>query len=98
MLETGRFRYWRQGEAAGEEPVAPLPVSDGDWFWQQVAACSYELPPGGRYDRDLRWGVAPGASVRDAAGNSRPIHDDRLISAAMVAAADGLVHSGQLRL
>ncbi len=76
LVETGRFKYWSGDE---EEPL-----SDGWWFWQQAAACDYTLPAHGRFDRDLRWSVPGQARVSTPVG-SLLIHDDRLMSAALVA-------------
>ena len=74
VVETGRFRYWAS-EYEGDEAAK---------FFDEVAACRYSLAPGGRFERDLRWGVWAGG------------HDDRLISAALVAVYDGLVRDGRL--
>jgi hypothetical protein len=89
VVETGRFRYWRQGE---EEPL-----SDAWWFYRQLEACTYELPTGGRFERDLRWGVPPGARCDTPLG-PMAVHDDRLISAALVAVCDNLYRQGHLSL
>jgi hypothetical protein len=92
LVETGRFKYW-----TGDEDT---PLSDGWWFWRQVEACSYDLPPGGGFDTHLRWEVpashktpAPGGK-----GTALPTHDDRLISAALVAELDRLYRDGSLIL
>ncbi len=87
LVETGRFRYW-----TGDEDQ---PGSDGWWFWQQVAACSYELPPEGRFDRDLRWGVPDNHKSHLPTGHELT-HDDRLLSAALVAEADRLIREGKI--
>ena len=89
LVETGRFRYW-----SGDEDQ---PGSDGWWFWQQVGACTYELPPGGRYDKHLRWFV-PASHRTLTPGGSEPTHDDRLVSAALVAELDRLYRTGRLTL
>ena len=89
VVETGRFLYW-----TGDEDQ---PLSNGWWFWQQVKGCTYHVPPDGRFDRDLRWEVPASARVDTPAG-PQPIHDDRLISAALVAEADRLYRSGKLLL
>jgi hypothetical protein len=75
VVETGRFRYFAV-ENVGDE---------ADKFFAEVAACRYSLAPGGRFERDLRWGVWNHAA-----------HDDRLISAALVAVYDGLVRDGKV--
>ena len=88
LVETGRFRYW-----TGDEDE---PGSDGWWFWHQVAACSYELPPEGRFDRDLRWSVPANHKTALPGGGSHLTHDDRLLSAALVAEADRLIREGKI--
>jgi hypothetical protein len=95
LVETGRFHYW-YGDSDGNAD-ADTPLSDGWWFWQQVIACRYDLPPGGRFDQQLRWGVPPGASLSTPTG-SQPIHDDRLLSAALIAELDLLLRQNQLHL
>lgn len=89
LVETGRFRYWR-----GDEDQ---PLSDGWWFRQQVLACTYTLPDHGRFDRDLRWGVPVQATLPTPSG-MQPIHDDRLLSAALIAEIERQRRSGRLRL
>lgn len=91
LVETGRFQYW-----TGDEDT---PLADGWWFWQQAAACTFSVGSGGRFDRDLRWGVPTQAAIHTPEG-SRLIHDDRLLSAALVAelerrAVAGDWHPGQ---
>jgi hypothetical protein len=76
LIDTGRFRYW-----GGDEDQ---PGSDGWWFRQQALACAYSLASGGRFDHDLRWGVPDRARVMTPAG-PQAVHDDRLLSAALVA-------------
>ena len=84
LVETGRFRYWPEGQ----------PLGDGWWFWRQVEACNYEVPPDGRFDRDLRWGVPANHTTATPAG-SEPTHDDRLLSAALVAHFDRMLAAGR---
>jgi hypothetical protein len=98
LVETGRFKYWSRENEDGmdAERAGELPQSDGWWFWSQVAGCQYDLPPGGQFDRDLRWGVPAGATVPTASGSER-LHDDRLLSAALVALADKLRQGGRIR-
>jgi len=88
LVETGRFRYW-----AGDEEE---PGSDGWWFWQQVGACAYDLRPGGRFDRDLCWSVPDNHKTALPGGGAEPTHDDRLMSAALVAEADRLIREGKI--
>jgi hypothetical protein len=89
LVETGRFHYWTGDE---EEPL-----SDGWWFWKQVSACRYEVPPDGRFDRDLRWEV-PASHRTDTPAGPRPTHDDRLLSAALAAELDRLTREGKIAL
>ncbi|MBP9502052.1 MAG: hypothetical protein KBF17_07835 [Candidatus Promineofilum sp.] len=89
LVDTGRFRYW-----TGDEDE---PLSDGWWFWQQATACGYSLPVGGRFDHDLRWGVAARERVDTPLG-PQPIHDDRLLSAALAAEIERRRAAGQIRL
>ncbi len=80
VVETGRFQYFAS-EQAGDA---------ADKFFAEAAACQYSLAAGGRFERDLRWGV-----WREGNGTG---HDDRLISAALVAVYDSLVREGQVVL
>jgi len=89
LIETARFHYWIDD--------ADQPGSDGWWFWRQVEACAYELPPEGRFDHDLRWGVHPSHRTDTPAG-PQLTHDDRLLSAALVAEADRLLSAGAIIL
>jgi hypothetical protein len=89
LIETGRVKYW--SDDANEIG------SDGWWFWRQAEACSYEIPPGGRFDRDLRWGVPASATIDTPMGR-QPIHDDRLLSAALITELDRLAQTGGLLL
>lgn len=88
LIETGRFQYWSDGEEL---------LSDSWWFWAQAAACTYEMPANGRFERDVRWGVPATARV-DTPSGSLPIHDDRLISAALIAVHDDLIRQGILSI
>lgn len=85
LIETGRFHYW-----TGDEDS---PLSDGWWFWQQAAACTFAVGPGGRFDRDLRWGVGAHVKVQTPEG-SQLLHDDRLVSAALVAELERRAQAG----
>ena len=87
LVETGRFRYWPIDSHLG----------DAFWFWAQVEACTYEVPPDGRFDRDLRWGVPETHRTTTAAG-PEPTHDDRLLSAALIAHVDRMLAAGDLLL
>ena len=89
LVETGRFKYWSDDK----DEVG----SDGWWFWQQAAQCSYDLAPGGLLERDLRWYVPDSARVSTPMGR-KLLHDDRLLSAALVAEVDRLIKGGRLLL
>jgi len=94
LVETGRFKYWCREELDG--PHSP-PLSDGWWFFQQVQSCTYSLPEGGRFERDLRWGVPDGTKI-DTPQGRQPVHDDRLISAALASVYDKLIRERKVRL
>ena len=89
LIDTGRFRYW-----AGDTDEW---LSDGWWFWQQAEACAYTLGPGGRFDHDLRWAVPDAARVATPLG-PQAVHDDRLLSAALVAEIERRRAAGRLPL
>ena len=108
IVETGRFKYWADSDqlSVGSSQLAvddPLTTdhyqlpTDSSLFFLQAAHCLYELPPGGSFERHLRWGVPEGVTVETPAGR-QPLHDDRLLSAALVAAYDELAATGGLRL
>jgi len=106
LIDTGRFKYWGEeadageqgGGGAGASPSPPLPSSDAWWFFQQAAACAYALAGRGRFDRDLRWGVPDTARVSVMGEPARPLHDDRLLSAALVAEIERRRAAGALAL
>lgn len=85
LVETGRVRYWADQD------------DDSWWFFQQAAACTYELPPDGIFDRDLRWGV-PASHRSDTPTGPQPTHDDRLLSASLIAELDRLLRENRLPL
>ena len=87
IVETGRFHYW-----TGDEDQ---PLSEGWWFWQQVEHCNYHLPPDGSLERHLQWSVPTSLRVSTPAG-PQLVHDDRLLSAALIAHADQLSQQGKL--
>ena len=61
LIETGRFKYW-----VGDDG---RPLSDGWWFWTQAGACTYDIPPDGHFERDLKWSVPANARVETPAGS-----------------------------
>lgn len=83
VVETGRFRYWQ-----GDE--------DADWFFLQCERCAYDLAEGQPIERGLKWGVHPGATYTTPAGETAHVHDDRLLSAALIAEADRRARAGEL--
>jgi hypothetical protein len=89
LVETRRFQYWQEG--------GNPPLSDAWWFFKQAEACSYQVPSEGSFERDLRWGVPPGHRTSTPLG-PQPTHDDRLLSAALVAELDRLLRTGRLTL
>jgi hypothetical protein len=88
VIETGRFQYFRGDDDQG---------SAAWWFFEQCRACGYELAEGIPIERGLKWGVSPAVKV-EVAGESVPLHDDRLLSAALVAEVDRLYKVGDLFL
>jgi hypothetical protein len=73
------------------------PGSDAWWFFTQCQHCGYELREGLPLEKGLKWGVSPAATV-ELHGRPTLVHDDRLLSAALVAEADRLYRTGQLVL
>lgn len=59
-----------------------------DLYFQQLAHCLYAIQPGP--DKRLQWGVPDG--TRDL-GSGEPVHDDLVISAAMLSLLDGKLWS-----
>ncbi len=89
VIETGRFHYFKDD--------LDVEGSDAWWFFTQCEHCGYELAEGLPIERGLRWGVSPSAKVLiGAQGNSELVHDDRLLSAALVAELDRLVREGKV--
>lgn len=87
LIETGRFKYWQSEADYGA----------AWWFFTQAAACGYEVPANGRFERDLRWSVPASHKTPTPAG-PQPTHDDRLISAALIAQADELLRCGTIAI
>lgn len=105
VVETGRFKYWAaDGGPRTANPQSPencpataeTPLSDAWWFWQQCAHCIYAMPESGAPERSMAWGVPASAAVSTPAG-SQPVHDDRLVSAMLVAQIDERYQEGKLR-
>jgi hypothetical protein len=88
VVETGRFHYFRDDH--------DVEGSDAWWFFTQAEHCGYELAEGIPIERGLRWEVSPSARVVFSDGSSHLVHDDRLLSAALVAEVDRLIREGDL--
>jgi len=88
-VETGRFVYF----ADGREDEG----TDCWWFFRQAEQCGYELSEGVPIERGMKWGVKATAKIM-ALGELVPVHDDRLLSAALTAEADRLYREGELFL
>lgn len=90
VVETGRFQYFHDPEQ--------FDYGSDEWFFfLQCEFCGYELAPGVPIERGLRWGVSPTAKVQiPGSGEMLLVHDDRLLSAALVAEADRLIREGEL--
>lgn len=84
LVETGRFQYWT--------PDDP----DGWTFYEQCRLCAYEIQEGLPPERGLRWGVPPHATTTLPDGNVALVHDDQLLSAALISEADRLYRQGKL--
>lgn len=76
VIETGRYR--EHAPSAGEAGVLQAR------FWEQAAGCESQIQEGP--GKVLRWGV-PQGRVSETTG--QPLHDDLLMSAALVAVLDG---------
>jgi hypothetical protein len=78
LIETGRFRYFAEASAVAAE------LSDVWWFLLQAEYCGYELAEGYPIERGLRWSVRAGQKHVLSDGSVVDVHDDRLLSAALV--------------
>lgn len=81
VVETGRFQMF---------------ADDGspDWseFWLQVERTAYSVPEDGDMERRMSWGVPDGTTMEGMDEQGRivqiPVHDDRVIGAALCAELD----------
>ncbi len=87
LIENGRFHYF----------LSALDWDDGDWFFIQAAACGYTIKQGDDITSGMRWSV-PATHKTETPEGSTPTHDDRLLSAALIAHADELILNGEIRL
>lgn len=85
IIETGRFKYFAQ----------QTEFDDAWWFFQQAEHCTYDLPPTGVFEIDLKWYVPANRKVSTPTGMEF-LHDDRLLSAALIAKADELIVDGAI--
>jgi hypothetical protein len=85
LVETNRFKYWRVEHE----------YDDAWWFFEQARRCAYELEAGRPMETHLRWFVPETAKVGAPRGRVG-LHDDRLISAALIAEVDRLVREGKV--
>lgn len=74
VIETGRLRDWALTPGVRDEAAL---------FLEQCRACQMEILPGP--ERRMRWGVPDGAR---SPLDGQPLHDDLLLSAALVALLD----------
>jgi hypothetical protein len=86
-IETGRFKDFVQlegGDNITRSNLGDIPTTDQTYlqgqFYKQLSLCTLELIPGP--GKIIRWSVPEAA--RDSAGEL--VHDDLLLSAALVAA------------
>ena len=85
LVETNRFKYWQEEHE----------YDDAYWYFAQANHCTYALDPGRPLETHLRWFVPATTKISTPAG-TQPLHDDRLISAALIAEADKLLRDGKL--
>lgn len=90
IVETGRLRYFKES--------LPDVGSDEWYFFLQCEYCGYELAEGVPIERGLRWGVPESAKVQLPNGDMLWVHDDRLLSVALIAEVDRLYRVGELFL
>lgn len=82
VVETGRFQMFADDGS-----------TDFSEFWLQVEQTAYSVPEDGDMERKMSWGVPDGTTVEDMDDAGRivqlPVHDDRVIGAALCAEFDG---------
>ncbi|MCW7072210.1 MAG: hypothetical protein OCU12_07815 [Methanophagales archaeon] len=87
IIETGRFQYWQD----------EVDYSDSWWFFTQAEACTYSLAPEQPFERGLRWSVKNSHTTPTPTG-PQPTHDDRLLSAALLAKIDEMYRDSVLNI
>ena len=91
---------WPRPSSIPDVRTPPIPTEiSAAWRWPSswCRPCGYEIPPDGRFDQDLRWEV-PASHKTDTPYGPQPTHDDRLLSAALVAELDRLLRTGEILL
>ena len=94
LIDSGRFKDYISSPLMGGGRVGDAPLSSplvgedkGEGvqkeFWRQISFCEFEILPGPQ--KTVRWGVPDG--TRDPADGNL-VHDDLVISAALVAALE----------
>ncbi len=85
MIDSGRFKDHALDHGhpeRSEEPSGTMTATQAE-FWRQISFCEFEILPGPQ--KTVRWGVPDG--TRDPADGNL-VHDDLVISAALVAALE----------
>jgi hypothetical protein len=85
LVETNRFKYWQEEHE----------FDDAWWYFAQANHCTYALDPGRPLETHLQWYVPASTRISTPTG-TQPLHDDRLISAALIAEADRLIRDGKI--
>jgi hypothetical protein len=65
------------------------------WYFAQANHCTNALDPGRPLETHLRCFVPATTKITTPTG-TQPLHDDRLISAALIAEADNLIRQGKI--
>jgi hypothetical protein len=86
LVETNRSKYWQE----------ETEFDEAWWYFAQANHCTYALDPGRPLETHLRWFVPATTKISTPTGNE-PLHDDRLISAALIAEADRLIRDGKIQ-
>ncbi len=79
LVDSGRFKEYTTG-VEGLDELAQLQAL----FYEQLAYCEYQIAPGP--DKRIAWGVP--ANARSTTNGER-VHDDLVISAALLSTLDG---------
>ena len=83
IIDSGRFKDHAMPGHCEERSDVAISSPEQKEFWRQISFCEFEIIPGPQ--KTVRWGVPDG--TRDPADGNL-VHDDLLISAAMVAVLD----------